>query len=290
MTDISYWKDHWWPAPAKLNLLLKITGRREDGYHTLQTVFQLLAFYDWLNFVPREDGALKLVRPLDGVSDTNHLLLRAARLLQADSGCQQGADMDLRKVLPMGAGMGGGSSDAATALVVLNQVWELGYSLQQLAELGLQLGADVPVFVHGHSAWAEGVGEQLTALDIEESWYLVVTPGTAVSTADVFAHEGLTRDSAPITIRAFQNGLRENDCFPVVRGMYDELDAVYGRFSEHAEVHLTGTGSSMFACCPSRQAAMALSEQLPDSWTKWIVKGVNQSQLHGVLKERPCPA
>ena len=289
MTDLTYWKEHWWPAPAKLNLMLKVIARRPDGYHELQTVFQLLALFDWLNFLPREDDEIHFVSPLQGVNHDGNLVVRAAKLLREHSGQTKGVSIQLRKVLPMGAGMGGGSSDAATTLVVLNALWELGYSLDELAELGLQLGADVPVFVRGESAWAEGVGEKLSAIEIDPSWYLVVTPQSAISTADVFAHEGLTRDSAPITIRAFQEGVRDNDCLSVVRSMNDELNATYTLFSQYAQVYLTGTGSSLFAACPTREEATALSEKLPENWVKWIVKGVNQSPLHGALEKRPCP-
>ena len=290
MTDLEYWRDHWWPAPAKLNLMLRVLDRRPDGYHNLQTVFQLIAFYDWLNFVPRQDDEIKFISPLQGVDHQGNLVMRAANLLRDHSQSTQGVNIQLRKVLPMGAGMGGGSSDAATTLVVLNALWGLGYSIDQLADLGLKLGADVPVFVRGQSAWAEGLGEQLTPLEIDPSWYLVVTPSRSISTAQVFAFEGLTRHNTPITIRAFQEGARGNDCLPAARAMSDELDSIFQEFSRHAEVHLTGTGSSLFAACDSREAATALSEQLPENWVKLIVKGVNQSPLHDVLKQKPCAA
>lgn len=289
MTDANYWKEHWWPAPAKLNLMLRVMGQRADGYHELQTVFQLLSLFDWLNFVPREDGTVHFVSPLQGVNHENNLVVRAANLLRQHAQCESGVTIQLRKVLPMGGGMGGGSSNAATTLVVLNALWDINYGLDELAELGLQLGADVPVFVRGHSAWAEGVGEQITELEIEPSWYLVVTPQVSISTADVFGHEGLTRNSPPITIRAFQEGSRENDCLSVARKLSDELDAVYSLFSQHAQVYLTGTGSSLFAPCSSREEATVLSEKLPENWVKWIVKGIDQSPLRGALEKRLCP-
>ncbi|TVP89712.1 MAG: 4-(cytidine 5'-diphospho)-2-C-methyl-D-erythritol kinase, partial [Pseudomonadaceae bacterium] len=199
------------PAPAKLNLFLHITGRRTDGYHTLQTLFQFLDYGDTLHFQPRRDGQIQLHTELEGVDPADNLILRAAKLLQPHCAQHGGADIRLDKRLPMGGGLGGGSSDAATTLLGLNQLWQCGLTLDQLAELGLQLGADVPVFVRGHAAWAEGVGEQLTPVDIEEPWYLVAIPDCNVSTAEVFSDQRLTRDTPPITLAAFREHGGRND-------------------------------------------------------------------------------
>ncbi|TNF01394.1 MAG: 4-(cytidine 5'-diphospho)-2-C-methyl-D-erythritol kinase, partial [Gammaproteobacteria bacterium] len=200
------------PAPAKINLFLHITGRRADGYHNLQTLFQLLDFGDQLDFEATQSCAIQVTPALEGVAPDDNLIYRAARLLQEQSGCQRGAVIHLHKRLPMGGGLGGGSSDAATALVALNELWQLGWSREDLMSLGRQLGADVPVFIFGHSAWAEGVGEQLTELEIPPAWYLVLAPDTQVSTATIFAHQGLTRNTHPIKIRAFLEQGGRNDC------------------------------------------------------------------------------
>lgn len=279
------WADHWWPAPAKLNLMLNITGQRADGYHELQTVFQLVAMSDWLNFIPTTDGKVSLSCSANNIADPDNLVLRAANLLKERSGTAQGARIILKKILPMGSGLGGGSSDAATTLVVLNDVWALGYSEKELRDIGLELGADVPVFVLGRSAWAEGVGEKLEVIDLPEEWFVVVNSDYHCSTKEVFQHNSLTRDNSAITIRDFLNGQTKNDCLSVVRQMSQELDDVYRRFSGFSEVYLTGTGSSMFAKCCTREEAVSLSDRLPADWSKWVVKGVNESPLHKSLKQ-----
>ncbi|PCH83568.1 MAG: 4-(cytidine 5'-diphospho)-2-C-methyl-D-erythritol kinase [Piscirickettsiaceae bacterium] len=277
------WPDLWWPAPAKLNLFLKVIGRRPDGYHQLQTVFQLLALSDWLNFTKRDDGEIRLEGNMSDIESSDNLIVRAAKLLQVSSSTSFGAEVVIKKVLPMGAGLGGGSSDAATTLVVLNELWQLHLSLDKLAEIGLSLGADVPVFVLGKSAWAEGVGEDISPMMLNERWYLVVNPGSHISTKEVFSHNRLTRDSSPITIRDFHEGQLDNDCLSVVRELDKNVDAMYQRFSIFTDVYLTGTGSSLFATCKTREDALKLSNKLPDNWTKWLVKGVNESPLHKAL-------
>lgn len=278
------WHEHWWPAPAKLNLMLNITGQRADGYHELQTVFQLIAIYDWLNFTPTE-GEVVLECATTNIPVDDNLIMRAAKLLKRRSGTTLGAHIVVKKILPMGAGLGGGSSDAATTLVVLNELWELGYSVDQLAKLGLELGADVPVFVYGQSAWAEGVGELLTPLELPEQWFVVVNSDHHCSTKEVFQHKRLTRDNSAITIRDFLNGQMKNDCLPVVLEMNKELRGLHQQFSVFSDVFLTGTGSSMFARCNTRKEAASLSKKLPDSWSKWIVKGLNESPLKTSLKQ-----
>jgi len=278
------WHEHWWPAPAKLNLMLNITGQRADGYHELQTVFQLIAIYDWLNFTPTEDEVV-LECATTNIPVEDNLIMRAAKLLKQRSGTTLGAQIVVKKILPMGAGLGGGSSNAATTLVVLNDLWELGYSVDQLAKLGLELGADIPVFVYGQSAWAEGVGELLTPLELPEQWFVVVNSDQHCSTKEVFQHNRLTRDNSAITIRDFLNGQMKNDCLPVVLEINKELRGIYQQFSVFSDVFLTGTGSSMFARCNSRKEAVSLSNKLPDSWNKWIVKGLSESPLKGSLKQ-----
>jgi 4-diphosphocytidyl-2-C-methyl-D-erythritol kinase len=284
-TNEHTWQELWWPAPAKLNLLLKILAKRADGYHELQTVFQLIGICDWLNFKPNTSGELVVLSDNAAIPAKQNLVHRAALLLKNAKGINEGVDIQLKKILPMGAGLGGGSSDAATTLLVLNQMWGCGYSVPELAELGLSLGADVPVFVLGETAWAEGVGEKVTSLVLGERWYLVVNPGCHISTKEVFAHKSLTRDSSAITIRDFLGGQNENDCLPVVREISKEFDEFFQRFSKVCQVYLTGTGSSMFAECESREAAVKLSGKLPTNWNKWIVKGIDQSPLQSALNQ-----
>jgi len=279
------WEDHWWPAPAKLNLMLNITGRRADGYHELQTVFQLIGMSDWLNFVPTKNGLIQLSCSNKDIPVTDNLVFRAAALLKERSGTPDGVNVVLKKILPMGSGLGGGSSDAATTLVVLNEMWGLNYSTDELLRMGLELGADVPVFVLGCSAWAEGIGEKLEQMVLPEEWFVVVNSDYHCSTKEIFQHNCLTRDNEAITIRDFLDGQMKNDCLPVVRQMSQELDGVYRQFSEFSTVYLTGTGSSMFAKCGTREEAVSLSGKLPDDWNKWVVKGVNDSPLQKSLKE-----
>lgn len=277
------WINNWWPAPAKLNLVLNIIGRRADGYHNLQTVFQLISVSDWLNVRLNNEGEISLSCDTRVGDTEDNLVMKAARLLKADSGTRKGASILLKKILPMGAGLGGGSSDAATTLVTLNKLWGLGYTGRRLAQLGAQLGADVPVFIIGRSAWAEGVGEVITALELPPKWFVVVNSPVHCSTKDIFNHNRLTRDSSAITICDFLGGQNKNDCFAAVMEMEGELDRMYKQFSLFGEVFLTGTGSSLFAVCDTRQEAVALSEQLPSQWSKWVVEGLNKSPLHKSL-------
>lgn len=282
---VKLWAEHWWPAPAKLNLMLNVTGQRKNGYHELQTVFQIIGFSDWLNFIPTTDGVIKLNCSSKELQNDENLVVRAATLLQQKSGKDLGVKIELKKILPMGAGLGGGSSDAATTLLILNEVWELGYSVEELAALGLTLGADVPVFIWGKSAWAEGVGERLTAIELPEKWFVVVNSNLHCSTKEVFAHKSLTRDNPAITIRAFLDGQEDNVCLPVVRQMNQKLDFIYKQFSSFSKVFMTGTGSSLFAKCESRKQAVTLLNKLPGNWEKWVVKGVSESPLQKSLKQ-----
>ncbi len=270
----------WWPAPAKLNLFLHVTGRREDGYHRLQTIFQFLDYGDRLRFTLREDGDIRRVQPLPGVSEAADLTVRAARLLQAESGTPKGADIELDKRLPMGGGLGGGSSDAATTLVALNRLWGTGLDEDALAGLGLRLGADVPVFVRGRAAWAEGVGEVLEPVNLPEPWYVVLCPPVHVSTAEVFADPRLRRDCPPITIRDFLEGrATENVCEPLVRARHPEVDAALRALAAHGPARMTGTGACVFAALESEAAARLTWQKLSGNWKGFVVKGVNRSPL-----------
>jgi 4-diphosphocytidyl-2-C-methyl-D-erythritol kinase len=268
-----------WPAPAKLNLMLRVLGRRADGYHRLQTVFQFLDHADQIRIEPRSDGAVHRRTALPGVPEEADLVVRAARCLQQATGCRQGVDLWVDKHLPMGGGVGGGSSDAATVLVALNQLWDTGLSPAELAHLGLTLGADVPVFVHGRAAWAEGVGEALTPIELPEPWYLVLVPRCAVATAAVFSDPDLTRDSAPITIADFLAGDDRNDCLAVVERDYPEVAAALRWLSGFGRARLTGTGACVFAAFADEGAARAARCQLPAPFGGFVARGRNRSPL-----------
>ncbi|MCP5159044.1 MAG: 4-(cytidine 5'-diphospho)-2-C-methyl-D-erythritol kinase [Gammaproteobacteria bacterium] len=269
-----------WPAPAKLNLMLRIVGRRPDGYHRLQTVFQFLDHGDWLWFIPRDDGVIERVGEIVGVSPAADLAVRAARLLQQVTGTQLGATIRIAKQLPMGGGLGGGSSDAATVLVALNQYWRTGLTIAALAELGLQLGADVPVFVHGHAAWAEGVGEQLTPITLDEPWFVVLIPPCSVATGAVFNDPELTRNSPLLTIADFVKGAGGNDSEAVVYCRYPKVAAAAAWLGQHGKARLTGTGACVFAAFPDIVSARQVLERLPLDCTGFMARGCNRSPLH----------
>jgi 4-diphosphocytidyl-2-C-methyl-D-erythritol kinase len=280
----SGWGDKW-PAPAKLNLMLRITGRRQDGYHLLQTVFQMLELCDWLSFFPVDDGSVTLKCPIPGVPEQDDLTVRAAKLLKKHTGCTQGVCIGVEKNLPMGGGLGGGSSDAATTLVVLNRLWGLGLSVNQLMLLGLELGADVPVFVFGHSAWAEGVGEQLQAITLPEHWFVIIKPECHVNTKEIFCAEELTRDSKPIRMSDFLAGDGRNDCTQVVCKFYQPVKSALEALSLYSEAKLTGTGACVFAQFDSKDAAEAAFNALSDDWLVFLAKGLNQSPLYKILEK-----
>jgi 4-diphosphocytidyl-2-C-methyl-D-erythritol kinase len=277
-----------WPAPAKLNLMLRIVGRRPDGYHLLQTVFQFLDYSDELWFTPREDGVIEREGDVSGVPPDADLTVRAARLLQQVTGTRQGATLRIVKNLPMGGGLGGGSSDAATVLVALNHYWRTGLSLAELAKLGLQLGADVPVFVHGQAAWAEGVGERLTPIDLAEPWFVILKPACHVATGAVFNDPELTRNSSLITIADFVKGVGGNDCEAVVYRRYPEVAAAAAWLAQHGTARLTGTGACVFAAFPDKVNARRVLAQLPTNWAGWMARGCNRSPLHERLGQEPC--
>lgn len=273
------------PAPAKLNLFLHITGRRADGYHNLQTLFQLLDVGDELRFALRDDDRLCLMDPLPGVPDSDNLVLRAARALRESTGCRLGANIHLLKRLPAGGGLGGGSSDAATTLLGLNYLWGLELDLNALAAIGRLLGADVPVFVHGRSAWAEGVGDLLTPVDVEPAWYLVLCPDCQVATAKIFAQEELTRDALPITIRAFLGQGGENHCQPVAEKLYPGVKKARLWLDDFSPARMTGTGACVFARFDSEARASAVLAQKPALWEGFVARGVNESPTHTALKQ-----
>ena len=273
------------PAPAKLNLFLHITGRRADGYHELQTLFQFLDHGDELGFALREDGEIHLHTEVDGVPHDSNLIVRAARLLQQESGSTLGADIWLDKRLPMGGGIGGGSSDAATTLVGLNHLWQTQLNEDRLAALGLRLGADVPVFVRGRAAFAEGVGEQLQAVELSEPWFLVAVPQVFVSTAEVFSAPELTRNTPPIKVRSLLEGGGHNDCQPVVEARYPEVRNALILLNKFVPARLTGTGACVFGSFPNRDDADKVARQLPATLPSFVAQGRNISMLHRRLKE-----
>ncbi|MDN5522048.1 4-(cytidine 5'-diphospho)-2-C-methyl-D-erythritol kinase [Pseudomonas sp.] len=272
------------PAPAKLNLWLHIIGRRADGYHELETVFQFLDHGDELSFALRDDGVIRLHTEIEAVPHDSNLIVRAARMLQAQSGTTLGADIWLTKVLPMGGGIGGGSSDAATTLLALAHLWQLDWDEDRLAALGLSLGADVPVFVRGHAAFAQGVGEQLTPVDPIEPWYVVLVPQVSVSTVEIFSHPQLTRDSLPLKMRPAPEGNSRNDCQPVVEQNYPEVRNALNSLGKFTEARLTGTGSCVFGAFPSKAEADKVLALLSATQTGFVAKGSNISMLHRKLQ------
>ena len=278
-----------WPSPAKLNLFLYITGQRPDGYHTLQTLFQFLDYGDTLTIKPRCDGQLRLLTPVTGVPDEENLIIRAARLLMkaaAETGrlpAGSGADISIEKRLPMGGGLGGGSSNAATVLVALNHLWQCGLPEDELATLGLTLGADVPVFVRGHAAFAEGVGEVLTPVDVAEKWYLVAHPGVSIPTPIVFRDPELPRNTPVRSIETLLNCEFGNDCEVIARKRFREVDDVLSWLLEYAPSRLTGTGACVFAEFDTELAARQVLEQAPEWLQGFVAKGVNLSPLKQAL-------
>jgi len=268
-----------WPAPGKLNLFLHIVGRRSDGYHLLQTAFQFIDLCDELRFWQRADGVIERVGELAGVPETADLTLRAARVLAAQHRVRAGVGIELRKRLPVQGGVGGGSSDAATALVALNRLWRLDLSIEALSALGLGLGADVPVFVRGQAAWAEGVGEQLTPAEFPAPIYVIVQPDVTVPTAELFQATELTRDSPIITITGFLATGGRNDFEPVVRRRYPAVAEALDWLGRVAPARLTGTGSCVYAAMPDERTARETLARLPVRWRGYVVRGLNRSPL-----------
>ncbi|AOR65387.1 4-(cytidine 5'-diphospho)-2-C-methyl-D-erythritol kinase [Pectobacterium wasabiae] len=278
-----------WPAPAKLNLFLYITGQRKDGYHLLQTLFQFLDYGDTLTIRPRDDDQINLLTPVDGVDNEQNLIVRAARLLQQHGERHNtrpahfGADISIDKRLPMGGGLGGGSSNAATVLVALNHLWQSGLSVDSLAELGLQLGADVPVFVRGHAAFAEGIGEQLTPANPPEKWYLVAHPGVSIATPLIFGDPELTRNSPVRDLESLLNQTFVNDCEAIARKRFREVEQLLSWLLEYAPARLTGTGACVFAEFDTEFAARQVLDQAPEWLNGFVARGVNVSPLQRKL-------
>ncbi len=268
-----------WPAPAKLNLMLRVLGRRPDGYHRLQTVFQFIDRHDLISFEVRRDGCIRRLSRLDGVPQESDLTVRAARLLQAHTGCGLGVDIRVHKRLPMGGGLGGGSSDAATTLLALDHLWRTGLARGDLLTLGLSLGADVPVFILGQAAWAEGVGERLTPVLIPRAWYLVLSPPCEVSTAAVFAVPELTRNSRSITIADFVAGNDRNDCLDVVRGRYAHVAEALDWLQSVGRPRLTGTGACVFSAFATRRGACEALRSVPPHFSAFVARGLNRSPI-----------
>jgi 4-diphosphocytidyl-2-C-methyl-D-erythritol kinase len=272
-----------WPAPAKLNLFLHIVGRRPDGYHELQTCFQFIDLCDEIAISVREDGEIRRATDIPGVSLEADLCVRAAKALRQATGISLGADISLVKRIPIGGGLGGGSSDAATCLVALNRLWGIHWPVSKLAELGLRLGADVPVFVHGRTAWAEGVGERLTPLypplAPPETNYLILKPNVFVSTAQVFQDPELTRNSPPITIHGFLASGGRNDCLGVVRRRYPEVAHALDWLSLFGSARLTGTGACVFLACETMDLGREIMRKLPPGIEGFLARGLNDSPL-----------
>lgn len=284
---MSRWQEAW-PAPAKLNLFLHVTGRRADGYHSLQTAFRLIDLADTLRFKPREDGKVTLARPLADVPPEQDLCLRAAELLKHATGHGGGVEIELDKRIPMGGGLGGGSSDAATTFVVLNYLWRLGLKRGELQQLALKLGADVPVFVFGENAFAEGVGEELRPLALPAAWYLVLIPPVQVPTAAVFAAPELTRDAKPIRITAFFDGLKQralrNDLEPVVSKRYPEVARHLAWLKQHGEARMSGSGACVYAEFSTEAAAHAAHARLPQAMQGFVARGLERHPLHDLTE------
>ena len=269
------------PSPAKLNLFLHITGQRPNGYHELQTIFQFIDICDELTIEENDTGAITIEPAIEGVPLEDNLIYKAARMLQDASGCHhKGAHIQLNKVLPMGGGLGGGSSNAATTLVGLNHIWQTGLSINQLAELGLQLGADVPVFVRGEAAWAEGVGDKLTPmLDLEENWFVVIVPDCHVNTGQIFSHKDLTRDTPTCRISAALKGEGQNDCEEVVTKLYQEVCNSLNLLKKFGSARMTGTGACCFLEVNSKEEANKVLAKLPAETSAFVAKGINQSPM-----------
>lgn len=268
-----------WPSPAKLNLFLYITGRQANGYHELQTLFQFIDLCDTLEITANDSGDITLSPEIEGVATQDNLIWKAASALQAKTQCTYGAHITLDKILPMGGGIGGGSSNAATALVALNFLWQTQLSVDELADIGLALGADVPVFVRGFAAFAEGVGEKLSAAEPEERWYLVVKPKVSIATVDIFTHPDLTRNTPKQELATLLDSPYGNDCEKIVRMLYPEVDNQLSWLLQYAPSRLTGTGSCVFSEFKTQENAQKVLELLPDTVSAYVAKGCNRSPL-----------
>lgn len=275
----------WWPSVAKLNLFLHITGKRADGYHNLQSLFQLLDHGDRLAFEPTENGQIQLMTPLQGVADEDNLIVKAARLLQPFAPPHAGCKIWLDKQLPMGGGIGGGSSNAATTLVVLNHLWQCNLALENLEKLGLQLGADVPVFVHGRTTFASGVGEQFVDAPQPQYWFLVASPGVHIATADIFRHPELPRQTPLMRWQDYHFDSTSNDCQELVCRYHPKVAKLLHWLLEYAPSRMTGTGSCVFAVFADQSQAVEVLEAMPEEFMGFVAQGVNISPLHSQLEQ-----
>ncbi|PPI86822.1 4-(cytidine 5'-diphospho)-2-C-methyl-D-erythritol kinase [Candidatus Pantoea edessiphila] len=276
-----------WPAPAKLNLFMYITGRRLDGYHNLQTLFQFIDYSDLIEIKVNDSGHINLITKLIDIPKENNLIVKAAKLLKLAAKkyllINSGATISIRKKLPIGSGLGSGSSNAATILVALNYLWKTKFTINQLAELGLQLGADVPLFIHGYSAFAEGVGEKLRRVNIKQKWYLITYPNININTSDIFSSNNLTRNTKYCNMNQLLKLPFTNDCENLVRSNFVEIDSIISSLSRYAPTRLTGTGSCVFSECNNKQDAYDLMKLIPKYAVGFIAKGINMSPLHTVL-------
>jgi 4-diphosphocytidyl-2-C-methyl-D-erythritol kinase len=281
------------PAPAKINLFLHVTGRRADGYHLLQTAFRMLDYGDSLSFHLRKDGEIHRISHLEGVPPESDLCVRAARLLQSRSGCKFGADISIEKKIPMGGGLGGGSSDAATVLLALNRLWQLDIDRPTLQQWALELGADVPFFVFGRTAIAEGVGEELRAIGLPESWYVVLEPPVSVPTAEIFRSESLTRDTKPLIISGSSNDIvhqriqseGRNDLQPVACSKHPVIQQALDALSEFGSPRMSGSGACVFLSCGSAEQADVVVSVLRKNWRVWKTRSLEQHPLHGYAQD-----
>ncbi|HKO88532.1 MAG TPA: 4-(cytidine 5'-diphospho)-2-C-methyl-D-erythritol kinase [Burkholderiales bacterium] len=275
------------PAPAKINLFLHVVGRRPDGYHLLQTVFQFVDLCDWIDIELRDDGRIVRTRALEGVGEDDDLVIRAARLLQQATGTSKGASLAVEKTIPLGGGLGGGSSNAATTLVALNHLWGTGLDLEALASLGLKLGADVPVFVHGRNAWAEGIGERLTPIDLPTSWYVLIHPGVSVQTGQIFAAPELTRHRIPLKIAPFSKGLNfdrvANDLEPVVRDKFPQVAQALDWLKTYGDARMSGSGACVYAAFGDEAEARSVMKRIPSGWQGYAVRSLERHPLHLAL-------
>ena len=274
-----------YPAPAKLNLFLHVIGRRSDGYHLLQTAFRLIDLCDWLSFSPRPDGEITLAREIPGVSADEHLAVRAARLLQAETGTGAGVAIDLEKNIPIGGGLGGGSSDCATTLAALDALWGLNLGSERLAEMGVSLGADVPFFLYGRNAFGEGIGERLTALELPRAWYVVLVPPVAVSTRAIFAAPELTRNSKTIKISGFSAGFGRNDLEPVVCRRHPEVAEHLEWLRRFGDARMSGSGACVFAEFAAEREARSVHSRMPADMRGFVVRGLDRQPLAALLEK-----
>ncbi|MCB1828187.1 MAG: 4-(cytidine 5'-diphospho)-2-C-methyl-D-erythritol kinase [Coxiellaceae bacterium] len=272
------------PSPAKLNLFLHILGRRNDGYHNIQTLFQFIDWCDTLHFHLRNDDRIVLSSNMVDLPDDQNLIVKAANCLREETGCTYGINIDLQKNLPMGAGIGGGSSNAATTLLALNYLWQTQLNTETLMAIGRRIGADVPIFVYGHASWAEGIGDELTPMILPESWYVLLVPKTSVRTESIYQDPRLTRDSAALTMDHYRPGQGHNDFERLLRFDYPEIAHALDWLGQFSKSRMTGSGSVVFAAFDSKEEAGTIAAQAPPSYQVQVVKGLNESPLHKILK------